>query len=76
MIGITSMDSTVYLFFQEAFHDGGLMLESRIYSYTWNGQKLIEPKLVKTLPGWSEGGAGHYSGVFTTDLSKNVCISL
>ena len=72
LLGITSSDSTVYLFFQEAFHDGGLMLESRIYSYTWNGQKLIEPKLVKTLPGWPEGGAGHYSGVFTTDLSKNV----
>ena len=36
LLGITSKDSTVYLFFQEAFHDGGLMLESRIYSYTWN----------------------------------------
>ena len=72
LLGITSKDSTVYLFFQEAFHDGGLMLESRIYSYTWNGQKLVEPRLVKTLPGWPQGGGAHYSGVFTTDLSKNV----
>ena len=71
LLGITSNDSTVYLFFQEAFHDGGLMLESRIYSYTWNGEKLVEPKLVKSLPGWPQGGGAHYSGVFTTDSSKN-----
>ena len=36
---------------------------------------MIEPKLVKTLPGWSEGGAAHYSGVFTTDFSKNLYVT-
>ena len=72
LLGITSNGSDVYLFFTEAFHDGGLSLESRIYAYTWNGQKLVEPRLVKALPGWPQGGGAHYSGVLTTDLSKNV----
>ena len=57
LLGITSKDSTVYLNFQEAFHDGGLKLESRIYSYTWNGQKLIEPKL--QAPPSSNGTSAH-----------------
>lgn len=72
LLGITSKDSDVYLFFIEAFHDGGLPLEGRIYSYTWDGQKLVEPKLVKTFPSWSEGGSAHYSGVLTNDQAKNV----
>ena len=63
LLGITSNGSDVYLFFTEAFHDGGLSLESRIYAYTWNGQKLVEPRLVKTLPSWAQGGGAHFGGV-------------
>ena len=69
MLGITSQDSTVYLFFTEAYHDGGLALENRIYAYTWNGEKLVEPRLVKTLPGWVTAYNG---GALATDLDKNV----
>ena len=69
LLGITSKDSTVYLFFTEAYHDGGLALENRIYAYTWNGEKLVDPILVKTLPGWTTAYNG---GAMTVDLDKNV----
>lgn len=50
LLGITSVDSVVYLFYTEAFHDGGLSLGNRIYKYTWNGQQLVDPVLIKSLP--------------------------
>ena len=46
LLGITSQDSTVYLFFTEAYHDGGIALGNHVYAYTWNGEKLVEPRLV------------------------------
>ena len=72
LLGITSHDSTVYLFFSEANHDGGLSLGNNIYAYTWNGEKLIEPRLVKEIPGWTTSYNG---GVLTTDLERNVYAS-
>ncbi len=50
LLGTTSVNSTVYLFFTEAYHDGGLSLENRIYQYHWDGKKLVNPVLVKSLP--------------------------
>ena len=72
LLGITSQDSTVYLFFTEAHHDGGLALGNHVYAYTWNGEKLVEPRLVKALPGWTTGYNG---GVLATDLDKNVYLT-
>ena len=72
LLGITSQDSTVYLFFSEAYHDGGLSLGNRIYAYTWNGEKLIEPRLLKEIPSQISSYNG---GVLTTDLEKNVYVS-
>ena len=72
LLGITSKDSTVYLFFTEAYHDGGISLGNHVYAYTWNGEKLVEPKLVKALPGWTTGYNG---GVLATDLDKNVYLT-
>ena len=72
LLGITSQDSTVYLFFTEAYHDGGLPLGNHIYAYTWNGEKLIEPRLVKKIPAQSPSYNG---GALITDLEKNVYAS-
>ena len=72
LLGITSQDSTVYLFFTEAYHDGGVALGNHVYAYTWNGEKLVEPRLVKALPGWSTAYNG---GVLATDLDKNVYLT-
>lgn len=50
LLGITNVNQKVYLFFTEAFHDGGLSLENRIYKYDWDGKKLSNPSLIKRLP--------------------------
>lgn len=49
LLGITSVDSTVYLYFTEADDDGN-QLGNRIYKYDWDGEELINPVLLKTLP--------------------------
>ena len=50
LLGITSVENEVYLFFTEAFHDGGLTLENRVYKYIWNGNELVQPILLKRIP--------------------------
>lgn len=60
MLGITTVGSTVYLYFTAADTDGGKAIENRIYKYTWNGQELVDPVLLKTLPSenfYHNGGA-------------------
>ena len=50
LLGITTVDSTVYLFFTESFHDGGLALGNKIYKFEWDGKSLTQKKLLKELP--------------------------
>lgn len=60
MLGITSIGNTVYLYFTEAEQDGGKAIANRIYKYDWNGTKLVNPVLLKTLPSdnyYHNGGA-------------------
>ena len=52
LLGITSIENDVYLFFTEAYHDGGRALENRVYKYSWNGNELVEPILLKRIPGF------------------------
>ena len=69
LLGITIIDNEIYLFVSEAFHDGGLSLGNKIYQFTWNGEKLIQKKLIKSLPGWTQA---YNAGVMTHDLDNNV----
>ena len=69
LLGITTVDNQVFLFFTEAHHDGGLPLANRIYKYDWDGMTLSNPELIKSLPGWT---TGYNSGVLTSDSNKNV----
>ena len=60
MLGITSDGSKVYVYFTAADVDAGKAIENRIYKYDWNGKKLINPVLLKTLPSdnfYHNGGA-------------------
>jgi glucose/arabinose dehydrogenase len=59
MLGITSVNSIVYLYFTEAKIDGGESLGNRIFKYDWDGNKLINPILLKKLPSntYHNGGA-------------------
>ena len=67
LLGITSVDSTVYLYFTEADDDGN-QLGNRIYKYDWNGEELINPVLLKTLP----SNSYHNSGAMVTGLDDQV----
>jgi glucose/arabinose dehydrogenase len=60
MLGITTVGNTVYLYFTAAESDAGKAIENRIYKYTWNGDKLVDPVLLKILPSdnfYHNGGA-------------------
>ncbi len=69
LLGITSVENSVYLFLTEAYHDGGRTLENRIYKYHWNGNELVDPSLVKRIPGFEREYLG---GELVSDLSGNV----
>ena len=68
MLGITSVDSSVYLYFTEANEDGGESLGNRIYKYEWNGDSLINPLLLKELP----SNVSHNGGAMVTGLDNEV----
>ena len=69
LLGITSVENDVYLFFTEAYHDGGRALENRIYKYSWTGDELINPVLMKRIPGFEREYVG---GEMVSDLNGNV----
>ena len=69
LLGITSVGNDVYLFFTEAYHDGGRALENRVYKYTWNGNELVNPILLKTIPGFEREYVG---GELVSDLDGKV----
>ena len=69
LLGITSVENNVFLFFTEAYHDGGRALENRVYQYSWNGNNLVNPVLLKTIPGFEREYVG---GEMVSDLSGNV----
>ena len=69
LLGITSVDNSVYLFVSEAYHDGGRALENRIYKYTWNGNDLVNPILLKKIPSFEREYLG---GELVSDLEGKV----
>ena len=69
LLGITSVENNVFLFFTEAYHDGGRALENRVYQYSWDGTNLVNPVLLKTIPGFEREYVG---GEMVSDLSGNV----
>lgn len=71
LLGITSVKNDVYLFFSEANHDGGRILENRVYKYTWSNNELIDPVLVKKIPGFERTYLG---GELVSDLDGNVYV--
>ena len=71
LLGITSVENNVFLFFTEAYHDGGRALENRVYQYSWDGTNLVNPVLLKTIPGFEREYVG---GEMVSDLSGNVFV--
>ena len=69
LLGIATTDDKIYLFVSEAFHDGGLSLGNKIFQYSWDGEKISQKKLIKSLPGWIQG---YNAGVMTRGLDNNI----
>lgn len=70
LLGITIANSVIYLFFTESSRDGEEPLGNRIYSYSWDGQTLVNPVLVKDLP--ATPGPNHDGGAMVTGLDGTV----
>ena len=68
MLGITSVESFVYLYFTEAEKDGGESLGNKIYKYEWDGNSLVNPILLKELP----SNISHNGGAMVADSDGNV----
>ena len=68
MLGITSVGSTVYLYFTEANEDGGESLGNRIYKYEWIDDSLVNPILLKELP----SNISHNGGAMVAGLDNQV----
>ncbi len=61
LLGITTKDSSVFLYLTAAESQGGDAIENRIYRFTWNGNSFQDELLVHKLPvhswGIHNGGA-------------------
>ncbi len=68
MLGITSVNSSVYLYFTEANIDGGESLGNRIFKYEWDGNTLKNPILLKKLP----SNTYHNGGAMVSGLNDKV----
>ena len=50
LLGITSKNSSVYLYFTEAIEDAGKPIANNIYKYKWIENELQDSTLIKSLP--------------------------
>lgn len=69
LLGITTVGSLVYLYYTESIRDDGEPIGNHIYRYDWNGQELVNPILLKTLPGKQPY---HNGGAMVTGLDDTV----
>ncbi|MBM3894895.1 MAG: hypothetical protein FJ359_00455 [Thaumarchaeota archaeon] len=73
MLGIATVDSTVYLYFTESTSDGGEPIAKRVYKYEWNGNELVNPVLLRDLP---QTRPYHNGGAMVTGLDDSVYLIL
>ena len=69
LLGITSVDSYVYVYVTEELNHDELNVENRIYKFTWKDNKLQNPLLLHILPA---DELIHHGGALVSDLDKNV----
>lgn len=76
LLGIATQDDAVFLYFTES----GQTLRNKVYQYTWNGEGLVNPKLILDLPalpgpnhnaGKLVMGPDHYLYVIIGDLNHD-----
>ena len=73
LLGITSVDSDVYVFVTEELNSDESNVENRIYKFTWKDNKLQNPLLLNILPA---DAIMHHGGTLVVDLDGNVFASV
>ena len=69
LLGITSVDSYVYVYVTEELNNDESNVENRIYKFTWKDNKLQNPLLLNILPA---DELLHHGGALVSDLDENV----
>lgn len=69
LLGIVSNDNDVYIFLTESEFDGGETIGNNIYKFSWNGDSLVNQKLVNRL---SSESSWHNGGTMTIGLTGQV----
>ena len=76
LLGITCISNHVFLYFSESESGFDTMechdqpVKNKVYRYDWNGEKLINPILIKELPGNLDGGHRHNGGAMTNQNNQ------
>ena len=76
LLGITCISNHVFLYFSESESGSDTTklheqpMKNRVYRYDWNGEKLINPILIKELPGNLDGGHRHNGGAMTNQNNQ------
>ena len=68
LLGITSVDSYVYVYVTEELNHDEPNVENRIYKFTWKDNKLQNPLLLHILPA---DELMHHGGALVSDLDGN-----
>ena len=69
LLGITNVNSSVYVFVTEQLSSDESNVENRIYKFEWKHDTLQNQSLVNTLPAYGEM---HHGGAMVTDLNSNI----
>lgn len=69
LLGIASVNSSVYLYFSQSNRDGQSSEANYIYKYHWDGKTLSDPKVMNILPNFF---TKHMGGPMAVDLEGNV----
>jgi len=72
LLGITTLDSTIYLYFTEVKTDDEIVLGNRIYKFNWERGNLLDGVLVKELPYDTSKRSLHSGGAMVTGLDGTV----
>ena len=77
-LGISSISIHVFLYFTESETGFDVTecndqpMKNRVYRYDWNGEELINPILIKELPGNLDGLGRHNGGAMTKGQSNEI----
>ena len=77
LLGIASLSDHVFLYFTESLSNSDQWeienARNVVYQYDWNGEKLINPILIKELPAFD---TNHFGGVIATGLNNEIYFTL